>query len=1306
VSIFELEQSGHPGKAANDETAGGYAFPLSPAQERIWRADQARPGNPAYNAAFRWRLEGPVDADVLEHAFNEIVRRHEILRATVSQSNGLPQQVIRTSLRLRLQLTDLRSVPETNRAAEADRICAEEAARSFDLAKGPLIRIRLLQLQDQQYILALSLHQIVCDGWSIRVIMEELAQLYPAFAARKESPLAELNLQYPDYVVWQRELAEAGQFNDQLSYWTSKLKGYQRIEVEADFPRPVERSIKSSILSMQLPRELTDKLKQFSDREGGTMFITTLAACMVLLHRRTGKRDISIGSPIARRDRADVEGLVGLFYNEMVYRVEITDNLLFSELLSLVRDTVMEGFANQEVPFEHIVKSLTVSGQPAPEPFYVINFICQRAFGGSSRSVFGSTGVQATPIPSVPQGALHDLNFFMIEREDGWRISLEFNTDLYRASTAQHLLDDFRALLEQIPSDPGRRISEFALPEVSENSSEDSEKVASKTSTPAEGSDNPEEPELYALPASLSQERFWAFAKLDPDNAAFNMPAVLRLSGPLSVEALEKSLQRLIDRHEILRTKFEERNGVLTQVISRNGNFSLATSDLAALPVDQRESRLAQLVREAARQPFDLVQGPLIRAHLFRLHDLDHVLIVTVHHIISDGWSQNVIQRELWSAYKAFADRGEPQDEPLQIQFGDFAVWQREWQDSDEANAHRKYWMARLSGTLPIIDFPLDRTPVSRRIEGALETLVFPASLIQEFKSFCKAESVTPFMLTLACFAILLSEYANQDDLVIGSPVANRRPETEALIGPFAAPVALRLDLSGNPTLREILQAARQVTIDGLSHAEYPFELLAKDLKVRSRNGRNPLFQFYFLYQSAFLQNRELPGLTIAPVPTFSIGTPFELQLAVIERDDSVYANLEYSPDLFNPSTIRQILNYYESLLRAIIADPNRRIADLDKPAGRRAVPRPLQAMPERAAFTPPRDEYETLLVEIWREVFGEPKVGIYDDFFALGGNSLRAAEFVSRLERESGITIDLSTLIVRPTIAKLSEYIQLQETDSLIIPLRATGTTPPLFCIHPGGGHLFHYLDLVRELPRNQVIYGLRPPDVDSLRHVRSVKQLAAMYIDEIQKIQSHGPYQLCGMSFGGLVAWEIASQLIGRESTVSLLALFDTSNPASRPHRPPSIYALSWINFFARQYNKYALKLTRGSVGEVISSLIFSSRIAARTFVWRSVRRVCKLLHLPIPRGMHTMLDTFVALNHSYKPPLFTGQLVLFRAEDRSASVDSDPTLGWGEMAQGGVTIHSVPGDHITMMRPPNVLHLARHLNDYLAKTSKVGT
>jgi thioesterase domain-containing protein len=213
-------------------------------------------------------------------------------------------------------------------------------------------------------------------------------------------------------------------------------------------------------------------------------------------------------------------------------------------------------------------------------------------------------------------------------------------------------------------------------------------------------------------------------------------------------------------------------------------------------------------------------------------------------------------------------------------------------------------------------------------------------------------------------------------------------------------------------------------------------------------------------------------------------------------------------------------------------------------------------------------------------------------------------------------------------------------------------------------------------------------------------------MYIDEIQKVQSHGPYQLCGMSFGGLLAWEIASQLISRGFAVSLLALFDTSNPASRLYRPPSRQALSWINYLVGQYHKYAHKLTHGSIGEVMSSLILSGRIRARTFLWRSVRRVCKLLHLPVPRRMHTMLDTFVALSRSYKPAPFTGQLVLFRANDRKVSPGDDPTLGWAEVAKGGVKIHRVPGDHITMMRPPNVSHLARQLRGYLAsRPAKTG-
>ena len=1268
-----------------------YAFPLSPTQERIWRADRQRPGNSAYNAAFRWTLQGPVDPSVVERAFNEIIRRHEILRATFKQSNGSPRQLIAPFLHMALATTDLRGMAEAQREAEMDRICAHEATRGFDLEKGPLIRAQLLRMQDERYVLALSLHSIVCDGWSIRLIMSELRQIYPAFARGARSPLPKLTIQYPDFVVWQRERAEDEQIMQQLAYWKEKLQGYQRLEIETDFPRPPERTFNGAIVSMPLPQELTDKLKALSDQQGGTMFITTLAACMALLHRYTGKSDVSIGSPLARRDRADIERLIGPFINDAVYCQKIAGDPLFGELEASVRDMVWEGLANQEVPFERVIDSLASADKETPEPFCTINFVCQRAFGGSSNLEFESCGIKAIPMPSKTQGALYDLNFFMIERESGWRLSLEFNTDLYRNDTAEQLLNDFRSLLEQIAVNSQQRISEFSL------------SGKSRPDVRAQGSDLVKATalEVYTMPATTTQERFWSFAKLDPTSATFNMPAAVRLSGPLSPDLLERSLRLVTNHHEILRTTFNERNGILVQIISNTADVALSSADLASTPAAERESHLTELLHEEAQQPFDLVHGPLIRGRLFKVHEQDHVLILTLHHIITDGFSQRILQNELWSAYAALSEGRTPQIEALDIQYGDYAVWQKDWVDSDEAKEHRKYWMDQLSPPLPIVDFPMDRPPTFRPARGAQETLALPATLVQGLKSLCRAEGVTPFTLTLSCFSILLSRYSNQDDLVIGSPVLNRRPETERLIGPFAVPIALRLDLSGNPTLRDVLQRANQATTDGLSYADYPFELLAKDLKVRSQHGRNPLFQFYFLHQAAFIQPRKLSQLTVTPLPTVKLSIPFELQLAVIERTDGVFANLEYNPDLFDASTIRRALDYYQMLLQSFVADPHQRVADLEPPIARTASAESA-LLHEETAFVSPRDEYETLLAEIWKTVFNLSSIGVHDNFFDLGGNSLRAAEFVSKLERESGITVDLSTIIIAPTIAKLADKIRLAHegtADSLIIPLRKDGAKLPIFLIHPGGGHLFHYLDLLKALPEDQPVYGLRPPDVDTLRGILSIDRLAAMYIDEIEKIQSKGPYQLCGMSFGGLVAYEMATKLTRDGKEIAVIALFDTANPATYHKVHLSELGQFWTSQIVGRYDKYVGRLLRGNFKEVALDIRKSARTHARLFFWKMVRSVCVLSGRPVPKSMHSLLDTFAALNYSYKPKMFSGRLVLFRANKRPEKLNDDGTLGWSDVVRGGVKVHDVPGGHISMMRTPNVSHLAEQLQNYLA-------
>jgi hypothetical protein len=513
-------------------------------------------------------------------------------------------------------------------------------------------------------------------------------------------------------------------------------------------------------------------------------------------------------------------------------------------------------------------------------------------------------------MPSKTQGALYDLNFFLVEREVGWRLSLEYKTALYRAETAQHLLDHFKELLEEIAANPDRRLSRFPL----------SGDAPSFVAPSGPGPEN----ELYAMPTSLAQQRFWMLEQLDPGNPAFNMPACVRLTGPLSEGVLQESFQFLIVRHEILRTTFEEIDRRIAQVISPAAQFRLEVTDLApaaATPAG-REAQLERRIRDEASIPFNLEKGPLFRAHLFRLEPERHVLLTSIHHILADGWSQRVIQDDLWPAYDAFLHGRDPSVAPLPIQYGDFVVWQEKWLESSEAQKHMEFWRKRLAGELPVLNFPTDRQPSGKPASrGAIETLLLPDELIQQLKKLSQSMNATIFVLTLAAFGILLSRHSQQEDVLIGSPVANRKPETEPLVGPLASPVCLRLDFSGNPTLRELIERVRDATFDALSHTDLPFEAVLGGVKMRTVKGRRPIFQFYFFYQAAFLQPRIVGPLTITPMPTFSTGISFELQLAMIERQEGVRAQLEYNPDLFDAGRIRNILNEFQALLYDLARD-------------------------------------------------------------------------------------------------------------------------------------------------------------------------------------------------------------------------------------------------------------------------------------------------------------------------------------------------------------------------------------------------
>jgi len=439
-----------------------YRFPATIAQQAFFYLDQLVKGNPAWNIAVRFRLQGDLDARTLERALNEVVRRHEVLRCTFSLADGEPVQLLHSSAAIPLPVDDLSALPQAERDAEEERRAVAEAERRFDLQTGPLIRGRLLQLGPQEGMLLVTVHHIVSDGWSIGILSDELGAFYEAFAAGRTASLPELPIQFADYTVWQNQRAQDSALGEHRAYWKNKLANLPALEIPPDHPRPPIRTHNGYIVSTVLPAALTDAMAELSAKHGCTFNMTALAALKMLIHHYTGQNDIYVGTLLAGRDRVELESLIGLFINTIILRTDLSGDPAFPELLGRIRQTVEEGLAHQELHFQQLVELLRPRRDLSRPTLFGINFIYQRDFV----KPLEFAGLRMAPIPSKSPGAIYDLNFFMVRRSDGWRLSCEYNYDLYDAASVNRLLAQIRNVFEELAKNPNRRISEFPFPEL------------------------------------------------------------------------------------------------------------------------------------------------------------------------------------------------------------------------------------------------------------------------------------------------------------------------------------------------------------------------------------------------------------------------------------------------------------------------------------------------------------------------------------------------------------------------------------------------------------------------------------------------------------------------------------------------------------------------------------------------------------------------------------------------------------------------------------------------------------------------
>jgi len=956
--------------------------PTSFSQRRLWLLDRLLPVRAVYNLCSAQRLTGNLDVDALRRALNEVLHRHEALRTRFAVVDGEPFQEILPEVVLPLTPEELSHIPMAERESEARRRAQEEGRADFDLQQGPLFRARLLRLAPTEHWLVLAMHHIVTDAWSQAVLAREVSTLYAAFHRGEASPLSALPMQYSDYAIWQRRWLQGETMARQLDYWRTALADPPVLELPTDRPRPAIPSYRAGRVTFEIDADRTRALKRLARAENATLFMVLLAAYQVLLCRYSGHDDIAVGVPIANRQRQDVAELIGFFVNTLVLRGDLSGDPSFRSYVGRVRERALAAYSNQDLPFEKLVEELAPRRDPSRNPLFQAAFALQN----TQPVDWCFPGIEVELLDGIaPLHTGFDLTLSIREAGGVLRARMDYARDLFAAETIQRMAQQWLTLLERIVLEPeaavsrlplmrdverarliaqagNMRVSEVPAPPVPESTPEATQMAATAPQAdPArdagEGGTEPAEDRSQLLVrSSFAQAGLWFLQRLAPDSPVYNAVHAWRIQGHLDIAALEQALRWLVQRHESLRTMIVLRDGQPWQHITDAVDIALPTVSLAGIEPAAREREVLRRIADAGRQSFDLLRCPLFRTFLLRAEDSRHWLAMVLHHAIRDGASTAILCRELSLAYNAFRKGEAPDATPPVAQYRDYAEWQRDNCRGAPYEALVAFWRERLAGAPTTLDLPTERPrPRLESHAGDREHFTVDAARVAALRSLAREEGATLHMTMLAAYQLLLGRHANQDDILVGAPVAGRsRPEFDGVIGCFANTVVHRGDLSGDPTFRILLRRTRDNATDAYAHQELPLERLIEALAPRRDAGRHPLFQTMFTLQDAFdscPKPLALDGAEAVPLDVHTGTSKVDLSLLLVRDGPQLLGAIEYATDLFTAPWARQLARQFLTLLQSVVENPDAPISRLTLmaaeapgvalPATKRASPLP-----------------------------------------------------------------------------------------------------------------------------------------------------------------------------------------------------------------------------------------------------------------------------------------------------------------------------------------------------------------------------
>lgn len=1050
-------------------------LPLSFAQQRLWFLDRFEPGGHAYNMPGAVRISGLLDQAALEKSLEEIVRRHETLRTTFPLRGGEPVQVVAVPAPPNLPVTDLRELPLGEREAQLDEILTREAHEPFDLARGPLLRVKLVRQADDEHVLLVTMHHIVSDGWSLDLFLKELVILYQAYTEGMESPLPQLPIQYADFASWQRKWLKDEKLSSLLAYWVKQLKGAPPVELPTDHLRPATRSYNGAKQSVMLPQSLTDNLKRLSREEGVTLFMVLAAAFKVLLYRYSGQMDIVIGTVSANRNQADIEELIGFFVNPLVLRTDLSETRAFRALLGKIRETVIDACTHQDLPFEKLVEELQPERDASRTPLFQVMLAQQKPL----MPELESAGVCFRPLEVDTTTAKFDLILYFAEADQELRLTLEYSTDLFEAATARRMLGHLQTLLEGAVANPDAEISELPLLSADEHY----ELLVGFNDTARD-----------SVPALGPHQLFETHAAQTPEAIALVFGEEKLSYAQLNQRAnrLARYLRDLGVGPEVLVGICLERS--IDMVVA---SLAVLKAGGAYLPLDPGypQERLAFMLSDA-RVALLLSTQSVIEHYQLNFEKLRLICLDTEWNAIAKEGSENLRGGSGLDnlAYVIYTSGSTGQPKGVEIPHAgllNLCAWH--WRAYHVSASDRATQLAAPAFDAAVWEvWPYLTAGASLHIPDE-ETVLYPAKLLE----WLAAEAITIcFMPTPLAEAVLEEPLPNQlglRALLVGGDKLHRRPRQ-----------ALPFILANNygPTENSVVATWTPVTEEtggnvappiGQPIANTQVYILDRNLQpvpigvtgelhiggvglARGYLNRPELAATHFvphpfattsgarLYRTGDLGRYRADGnieylgridhqvkirgfrIELGEIEAVLVEHPIVREVVVLVREDTphdipndkrIVAYVVLNGECAAPADeLRRVIK--EKLpnfmipsafvvLEAMPLTPNGKI-------DRKALPIPDYARPAiEEAFTAPRTPIEEMIAAIWSETLKLEKVGIHDNFFILGGHSLLATQVVHRVRDTFNVALPLRLFFEIPTVADLAAYVaqtQVREAD------------------------------------------------------------------------------------------------------------------------------------------------------------------------------------------------------------------------------------------------------------------------------------